>query len=136
LLKRGFNAVWRGKYGFGLFDISVGGKRIEVKTATYNQRYRHWGFGNISPEKFDYLICVALDGDLNNPRYVIFTKEEASFLPTEAEAHRGRTTRFNKGRGLTFHLFNKENEQLQPSEKLRAINDRISRFEDCWDKIR
>jgi len=135
LLKRGFCATWKGKYGFGKYDIAIGNKRIEVKTATYSNRHRLWGFGGISPEKFDYLICVALDDDLRNPRYVIFTKDEAKSLPTERQAHKGRTTRFDKGGKLTFHLFNKEDEGIQPSEKLRKINRNIRKYMN-WSKIR
>jgi hypothetical protein len=137
LLKRGFKAVWKGRCGFGSYDVMINdGKRVEVKSATYNEEYGHWGFGKISPERFDYLVCVALNDGFSNPRYVIFTGEEAAALPTEEEAHRGGTTRFDGTEEKTFHLFNKEDEQRQPSETLRKINENIKNYEGRWDKIR
>ena len=77
-------------------DIELkNGKRIEVKTARFDKDYRIWGFGRTKPSKFAYLICVALDEELK-PDFFIFTREEAEQLPTEEEAHEGRTKRFNR----------------------------------------
>lgn len=30
---------WKGKYGFGGYDITVKGKKVEVKAATFNKQY-------------------------------------------------------------------------------------------------
>ena len=116
-------------------DIELSnGRKIEVKTSRFNKDYKHWGFGHIKPEKFDYLICVALDESIN-PKFFIFTGNEAIKFPTEKEAHEGRTTRFNISKGQTFHLFKKEDENSQPSEVLKEINRNIKNHEDRWDKI-
>lgn len=118
-------------------DIELSsGRKIEVKTSTFNsnENFNHWGFGGIKPEKFHYLICVALDDSLN-PKFFIFTRNEAKKFPTEKEAHEGRTTRFNSSKGLTFHLFKKEDENSQPSAVLKEINRNIKDHENRWDKI-
>jgi hypothetical protein len=46
-----------------------------------------------SLEKFDYFVCIALNDEFSNPRYIIFTREEAMALPMEKEAYKGRITR-------------------------------------------
>jgi len=110
-------------------------KRIEVKTATFNKNYKLWGFGKIRPNKFDYLICVALDEELE-PEFIIFTKDEAIKLPTEEEATKGITTRFKQSEiGIrTFHRFKPEHGIHQKSETLLKINSEIDRYRD-WGKI-
>lgn len=118
------------------------GAGVEIKTATYNEKEMVWGFGRIKPEKFDYLICVALDRDLY-PNYYIFNKSEAEKLPTEAEARiykrkRTRKGSENKGRyqssGRTFHRFKPEkNDDRWP--ELVMINREISMYENRWEKI-
>ncbi len=123
------------KSGHAGADIILSnGRRIEVKTSTFSENYMHWGFGSIRPEKFDYLVCVALDENLN-PDFYIFKKDEAMNFPTEKEAHEGRTTRFNSSDGLTFHRFKIEDESSQPSKKLIEINRNIKNYEDRWSVL-
>ncbi|VVB90965.1 Uncharacterised protein [uncultured archaeon] len=117
-------------------DIKLSnGRKIEVKTARINKDYKdymHWGFGRIKPEKFDYLVCVALDENLN-PDFYMFKRDEAMNFPTEKEAHEGRTTRFNSSEGRTFHRFKIEYEKSQRSKILIEVNRNIKNYEDRWD---
>lgn len=130
LTKLGLHPSWKGKEGGGRYDIKVNGKKIEVKAGIFNKKHRHWGFGNIHSERFDFLVCVALDGKLNLQRYLIFTKDEANF-PLEPSA------RFKK-RAPVFHFFKKKDEKFQNSVKMiklnRAIRRSIKKYEN-WDKI-
>lgn len=116
-------------------DIRLGNKKlVEVKTARWSGSLGHWGFGRIQPDKFDYLVCVALDDDFQAD-YIIFTKKEARGLPSEKEANKGVTTRFKNNTGLSFHLSRPGQEKLETSERTIRINENIGDFRDKWEKF-
>jgi len=89
------------KGGQGGYDISVGEykTRIEVKTSTlkndglYDKQMKLWGWtvSRINQKKeykFDILIGVALDDTWKNPKYYVFTYDEAYVKNTNIELKR------------------------------------------------
>jgi hypothetical protein len=127
-----FSKVDEYKGGLSRVDIKLkNGKGIEVKSASYDKDYS--GAGGLFPEKYDYFIFVSFNKDYSKPKFFIFTKEETRRLPTEKEAHKGETTRYNKKKGRCFHYYTGKKLKCK---KMLMINKNIKKYLNAWDKIK
>ena len=114
-------------------DIKLSnGARIEVKTARYNTGLKVWGFGRIMPEKFDYLVCVALK-DNSTPEFIVFTKKEAQKLPMESDMATDAGRPF-KNQGQTFWLFSSEGQSVK-NVQMNKINSGLGLSHRSLERI-
>lgn len=86
-INKGFNVEWHGSKH--PFDILADKLEIEVKSCNYDNKWAKkdnllGGWDRINPEKFQYLVCVSFNGNFNDVRYFIFSKEEAKSFPNVA----------------------------------------------------
>jgi len=115
---------FKSKGGQGGYDIRLeNGKKIEVRSSLLKNeglypkdvRFFGWRIKKRGKEVgFDYLLCVAFDDDLANPKIYLFTKEEA------LKAGDVEIPRF-KGVQKKLHLFRSHQEM----EKAVRYNPRI-----------
>lgn len=139
------------KGGHGSYDIYLKGikKRIEVRTSLWknegvykNESILFWGWkvenrNQKRSGKFDYLVCVGLTDEFTNPRFYVFTYQEA-FKVGDVEIGRFKNVK------KKIHLFKNKNsyikalklkpEYITPFE--RQINRFPSRFLNQWKKIK
>jgi len=137
------------KGGQAGFDIHIeeNDKKIEVRTSLPkneglypgNVRFFGWRVKNRNQKKevkFDIMIGVALDETFRNPKFYIFTHEEA-FLVQDVEIRRFKSVQ------KKIHLFESEEsykEAIRSKPELvtkyeRYINKHQSEFLNRWDKI-
>lgn len=78
LKKKGFNVVQNGR------DFIINQKRINIRGCNIDNEWAQKtgpGWNRLDPKKFDYFICVAFDGNHNNVRYFVFSKEDVEKFP-------------------------------------------------------
>ena len=142
LLEMGLRFKSRG--GQAGFDIELedSGKRIEVRSSLLKNEgiypkdvmFYGWRIKDEGKEvKYDYLVCVAFDEELANPRFYIFTKDEA------LQAGDVDIPRFKKVQ-KKLHLFRSIEEMEKAVRERpkyvtkweRKVNLNRSRYEDRW----
>jgi len=120
----GKGVSFKSKGGQGGFDIMLeNGKKVEVRSSLLKNeglypedvKFHGWRIKQKGKElSFDYLVCVAFDDDLANPKIYLFTKEEV------LKAEDVEIPRF-KSAQKKLHLFR----SLQEMEKAVKHNPRI-----------
>ena len=146
-----YNPQYKG--GHSSYDIYLekARKRVEVKTSLlkndgeyHDKNIKFWGWavehrGQKKLKKFDYFICVALNDDFSNPRFYIFTYNEAFRV---GDVNVRRYTNIKK----KIHIFKNayafkkaclddpKKKALTPSE--RKINCNKPLFQNKWKKIK
>ncbi len=139
------------KGGHGGYDIYLReiNKRIEVRTSLLKNEgvfpkginFYGWRVENRNQkksEKFDYLVCIALNDNFIQPRYYIFTYQEAfkvgdvnigrfGNVKKKIQLFKNRTTYKNALKSKQAYL-------ITPYE--RKINRSPSSFQNKWEKIK
>ena len=78
LKKKGFIVTPSGR------DFIVNQKRVNVRGCNIDNGMAQKtgpGWNRLNPKIFDYFVCVAFNGGLNNVRYFIFSREEVEKFP-------------------------------------------------------
>ncbi|MDH5779203.1 MAG: hypothetical protein OEZ29_01250 [Candidatus Bathyarchaeota archaeon] len=157
LFKMGLNPKLMGG---GIADIWLPSlrKKVEVKRSGYQSRRRnepkerHWVWGNIHPEKIDYLVLIGAGKDNKQPsNYFIFTKQEAEeFIPLvdwgynmpDHAKYTGRCLEiYDKGPRRSFReikwkvLKKKKHIETEFIPKEERIHENLQGFQNRWDKI-
>ncbi len=135
--------------GHSGFDILLTRRnvRVEVKTSLlkndglYPEGINFWGWrvktrGQKRDEKFDFLICVALDQNFKSPKFYIFSYKEAY---SAADVNMGRFKSVQK----KINLFESKKalrkaEESKPkyvTDLDRLVTRRPSKFLDKWNKL-
>ncbi|HHT9119396.1 MAG TPA: hypothetical protein ACFYD3_02485 [Candidatus Hypogeohydataceae bacterium YC41] len=146
LEKKGYHCNRKG--GQASFDIYIQDldKRIEVKTSLlgneYSEKIRYCGWvvkrrNQKKENKFDTMVCVALDYTFTKPKFYIFTHAEA-FSVDDVKSRRFKNDQ------KKIHIFeNRESyknaiksEPDYVTKYERYINEHPSKFLDKWDKIK
>src|SRR3989338_7595864 len=140
------NKGGRGGYDIYLKEID---KRIEVRTSLLknegifsDKSIRFWGWrvegrNQKKSEKFDYLVCVALDDNFANPRFYIFTHEQAFSV---GDVLIGRFNNVKKKITL-FETKNSYRKALKIKPEFvtgfeRMVNNKPQQFLNKWHSIK
>lgn len=152
--RHGFDLEHKGgQSGYDIYIKNIN-KRIEVKTSLLKNegeypnrnRIKFWGWkvenkNQKKRNKFDYLVCVALDNSFLKPKFYIFTHEQAFNVGDIPTGYKGRFNNIKK----KIHLFKNKRiyEEALKSEKSKLItpyeekiNQRQSQFLNKWKKIK
>ena len=139
------------KGGHGGYDIYLkkNNKRIEVRTSLLKNEgvylkeieFFGWRVENMNQkrsEKFDYLVCVALDDKFIKPKFYIFTYKEA-FMVDDVNIGRFKNVKkkihlFKDIKTYKTALKSKQSHLITSYEK--KINTKPSLFQDKWRKIK
>lgn len=148
LENNGFKCEHKGGYAGCDIYIPDVNKRIEVKTSLLKNEgifnkginFYGWKFQNKNQkriEKFDILVCVALDDEFINPNFYIFTYQEA-FSVEDVNIRRYPSIKkkiclFENKRALKEAIRTKP-ELVTKFEKYFNLN--ALRFRDKWAKIK
>ncbi|MGQ9469805.1 MAG: hypothetical protein ACUVTD_08330 [Nitrososphaerales archaeon] len=142
------NIPFTSKGGQAGFDIvlKASGKKIEVRSSLLKNEgiypedvmFHEWRIKDRDKEeKYDYLVCVAFNEGLTNPRFYIFTKEEAM------KAGDVDIPRFRKVQ-KKLHLFRSLEEMEKAikerpdyvTEWERQVNQSRSKYENRWEILK
>lgn len=102
LTELGVQHIWKGKGSRVDFELD-NGEGVEVRASVPRHDWKkdilNHGWTVKKRDKplwFSYLICVEFDKNLNNPRFLIFTKEEAERADNvDSDTHYGKTIETN-----------------------------------------
>ena len=126
------------------FDIELqSGNKIEVRSSLLKNEgiypkdimFYGWRIKDRGREgKYDYLVCVALDGGLTDPRFYIFTRDEA------VKAGDVKIPRFGEVQ-KKLHLFRSIEEMEKAIEEKpdyvteweREVNRNREKYENRWE---
>jgi hypothetical protein len=134
-----------GQAGFDIV-LEASGKRIEVRSSLLKNEgiypkgimFYGWKIKDRGREvKYDYLLCVAFDEGLTNPRFYIFTRDEAL---QAGDVNIPRFKRVQK----KLHLFRSLEEmekairerQNYVTEWEQHVNHNRSRYEHRWEILK
>ena len=134
-----------GQAGFDI-ELKDSGKRIEVRSSLLKNEgiypkdimFYGWRIKDRDSEvKYDYLVCVAFDEELTNPRFYIFTRDEA------LQAGDVSIPRFKKVQ-KKLHLFRSVEEMERAikerpkyvTEWERYVNLNSGKYEDRWEILK
>ena len=138
------------KGGHGGYDIYLEkiNKRIEVRTSLLKNEvfpkginFYGWRVENRNQkksEKFDYLVCIALDDNFIKPKFYVFTYQQAfevgdvnigrfGNIKKKIQLFKDKTTYKNA-------LKSKQSYLITPYEQ--KINNNPSSFQNKWEKIK
>ena len=146
LIENGISFISKG--GQAGFDIllQANRKKVEVRSSLlknegiYPKGIMFYGWrikDRDKVEKYDYLICVALDNRLTNPRFYIFTREEAM------KAGDVNIPRYKKVQ-KKLHLFRNLKEMEKAIQKRPDyvteweiyVNRNRSKYENRWEILK
>jgi hypothetical protein len=141
------NIPYTSKGGQAGFDIVLeDGRRIEVRSSLlknegiYSKDVMFYGWrikDRGKEEKYDFLICVAIDEGLTNPKFYIFTKDEAM------KAGDVNIPRFRKVQ-KKLHLFRTLEEMNKAIEERpnfvteweREVNKNQDKYKERWQILK
>ena len=134
-----------GQAGFDI-ELKDSGKRIEVRSSLLKNEgiypkdimFYGWRIKNSNSKvKYDYLVCVAFDERLTNPRFYVFTRDEA------LQAGDVSIPRFRNVQ-KKLHLFRSLEEMEKAVEERpsyvteweRHVNRSRDKYEDRWEILK
>jgi len=147
LIENGFiDRINELRFGQSSYDLRVNEKKVEVKACNINntwitrekssKKQIRSGAARIKPAKFDVLLFVEFNDDLDR-NYFLFTNEEAKRFPLMSKEVRWYAKRYAEDRENRFLLipFKTINVRNSNETEMRRLNKLVEKSKDAWEKI-